>query len=326
MKIRPLKLTLAIIAAVTATSMSGCYFFPDEEKLLDPPTVKIEDVTYSTYTAKTKTIADQTIVSGYVTSKTESYSYFTESGGVMKTIYVRAGEFVEAGDLLAELDTGDLDYRLEQQKLIVQRAQLYYNQSGSATDRLTLEMEQSTLTEYQREFDASHIYAKISGQVGFVESINAGAPVTPYKVIVKIIDPENLYVKYTSNTLKDFPLGKDVTIAIGENTYPGVVSKTPAEAIANGEEDTSSVWIDFTEGIPGFASVGTLADVTAVYTVHENAVVIPKTLIKSIDDRTYVQLLVNDEKVEVDVTTGIENATEIEVLTGINAGDKVVVR
>ena len=46
-------LRAAAIAAVLAMagSASGCYFFPEEEKLLDPPVLKVEDVTYSTYKA-----------------------------------------------------------------------------------------------------------------------------------------------------------------------------------------------------------------------------------------------------------------------------------
>ena len=49
-------LRAAAIAAVLAMagSASGCYFFPEEEKLLDPPVLKVEDVTYSTYKAVKK--------------------------------------------------------------------------------------------------------------------------------------------------------------------------------------------------------------------------------------------------------------------------------
>ena len=49
--------------------------------------------------------------------------------------------------------------------------------------------------------------------------------------------------------------------------------------------------------------------------------------VKTDGDRTYVTILdENDTKKEVDVTVGIANATEAEILTGLNAGDRVVVR
>ena len=69
------------------------------------------------------------------------------------------------------------------------------------------------------------------------------------------------------------------------------------------------------------------ADITAVFAAHENAVVISKTLVKTDGDRSYVSILdENDNKIDDDVTVGITNATEAEILTGLKAGDRVVVR
>lgn len=320
------------MAAAAALSMSGCYFFPAEEELLDPPTVAIEDVAYSTYSAKIKTIESKTMASGYVTSKSEYNAGFTESGGTLKKIYVTAGQFVEEGDLLAELDTGNLEYLYEQQKLIVQKAALYASSSQAAN--LEYQMEQNTLAEYERQLSNSRLYAGMSGQVCFTEAMNPGATVTAYKTIVKIIDPENLFIKYTSNSLKAFPLGADVTITVDGEDFPGYVSKTPTETTEGLYDeypelfaDATSIYCEFKDGLPSFLTIGMLADITAVFEVHENAVVIPKNLVKTDEERTYVTILdENDNKKEVDVVTGIENATEIEILSGLSAGDKVVVR
>lgn len=331
MKARLLKIT---IAALTALSLSGCYFFPAEEELLEPPTVAIEDVAYSTYTAKAKTIENKTMAAGYVTSKSEYSAAFTESGGTLKKIHVSAGQFVEEGDLLAELDVGNLDYLYQQQKLIVEKARLIYLSTGSSTDKLDYEMEQNTLTEYERQLSNAKLYAGMSGQVCFTEAMNPGATVTAYQTIVKIIDPENLFIKYTSNSLKSFPLNSEVTITVNGEDYKGYVSKTPTESIeglydeyTHLFEDTTSIFCEFTDGLPSFLTIGTIADITAVFEVHENAVVISKNLVKEDGDRTYVTILdENENKKEVDVTTGITNATEVEILSGLKAGDKVVVR
>lgn len=326
------KILCSITAVAAALSMSGCYFFPAEEELLDPPTVAIEDVAYSTYSAKIKTIESKTMASGYVTSKSEYNAGFTESGGTLKKIYVTAGQFVEEGDLLAELDTGNLEYLYEQQKLIVQKAALYASSSQAAN--LEYQMEQNTLAEYERRLSNSRLYAGMSGQVCFTETMNPGATVTAYKTIVKIIDPDNLFIKYTSNSLKAFPLGAEVTITVDGEDFCGYVSKTPTQTTEGLYDDypelaadTSSIYCEFTDGLPDFLTIGMLADITAVFEVHENVVVIPKNLVKTDEERTYVTILdENDNKKEVDVVTGIENATEIEIISGLSAGDKVVVR
>ncbi len=328
------KIIMSTALILSMTGMTGCFFFPAEEELLEPPTVAIEDIAYSTYTAKQKTIEDKTVATGYVFCKSQYDASFPESGGTLKTIYVTAGQHVEEGDLLAELDVGDLDYLYKQQQLIVQKAQIAYNSSGTADARLTLEMEQNTLTEYERQLNNSRIYAGMTGEVCFVQDMDPGTTVTAYKTIIKIVDPSQLCIQYSSSNMKSFPLGEEVTITVDGEDYSGYVSKTPTD-VKEGlyddfpavMKDTSSIYCEFTDGTPSFLTVGQTADITAVFARHDNAVVISKTLVKTDGDRTYVTILdENDTKKEVDVTVGITNATEAEILTGLNAGDRVVVR
>lgn len=328
------KIIMSAALIISMTGMTGCFFFPAEEELLEPPTVAIEDIAYSTYTAKQKTIEDKTVATGYVFCKSQYDASFPESGGTLKTIYVTAGQHVEEGDLLAELDVGDLDYLYKQQQLIVKKAQIAYNSSGTADARLTLEMEQNTLTEYERQLNNSRIYAGMTGEVCFVQDMDPGTTVTAYKTIIKIVDPSQLCIQYSSSNMKSFPLGEEVTITVDGEDYSGCVSKTPTD-VKEGlyddfpavMKDTSSIYCEFTDGTPSFLTVGQTADITAVFARHENAVVISKTLVKTDGDRTYVTILdENDTKKEVDVTVGITNATEAEILTGLNAGDRVVVR
>lgn len=316
----------AMSAALVIGSFSGCYFFPAEEELLEAPTIKVEDVTYSTYTAKKKTISSQTIVTGYLTSKTEKSCYFTDYTGQLKTIYVRAGDMVEEGQLLAEMNTGTLEYELEIQKLKVQLAQLNYNNSGSAADRLELEIEQNTLNEYQAEYDGSKIFAPVSGQVSYVDGVTPGTEVNPYRILVKIVDPDDLYVLATVTESKAYSVGDKVTVTVGEDTYDAEITRTPKEEKADGDEVTDTIHAEFTGTSPTFAFLGSLSDVVKVNSVSENAITIPKHLVQSDGERQFVQILVDGEKQEVDVTTGISNATEIEITSGLNEGDQVVVK
>lgn len=328
------KIVRIIAAVVAAMSLSGCYFFPAEEELLEPPTVPIEEVAYSTYTAKVKDIANQTVASGYITSKVENECSFPESGGTLKKVYVTVGQFVEEGELLAELDTGNLEYLYEQQKLITEKARLTYLASGTSTSKLDYEMEQNTLVEYERQMNVSRLYAGMSGQVCFIQDMKPGDKVTAYKTIVKIVDPTQLFVKYTSSTLRAFPLNADVTITVDGMDYSGYVSKTPSDMVEGLYDehptiasDTESIYCEFKGSVPSYLTVGKLADILAIYEIHEDAVVISKNLVKEDEGRTYVTILdENDNKKEVDVTVGITNATEAEILTGLKEGDRVVVR
>ena len=108
-------LRAAAIAAVLAMagSASGCYFFPEEEKLLDPPVLKVEDVTYSTYKAVKKTIINKASATGYCVSELQQDCSFTERDGTLKTIYVRAGDTVKKGQTIAIVEAMKLMNEIE---------------------------------------------------------------------------------------------------------------------------------------------------------------------------------------------------------------------
>lgn len=316
---------VAVICAITG-SASGCYFFPEEEKLLDPPVLKVEDVTYSTYKAVKKTIVNKASATGYCVSEVQQDCSFTERDGTLKTIYVKAGDTVKKGDLIAEYNTGDLEYEIRSQELKVQQAQNTYGSSGAENDRLQLEIEKNTLAQLQNEYDTSKLYAPCDGLVSFTEHMNAGTKLQSYKVIATIIDPDKIYVKATVNDDKKFTKDQEVTITIEEEEYKGKVVKTPTEAKEQGDEDTGSIYVEFSGNVPSFTKVGTVADVSYIKEQAENAIVIPKYLVKTLSGKNYVQVYKDGVKTEVDVETGISNATEIQITSGLSEGDEVVVK
>ncbi len=63
---------ILVLAGSIAVLTSGCYFFPDEEPLLEPPTLDVSEVVYYTYTVTRKDIVSQTIQSGYLVSGVQS--------------------------------------------------------------------------------------------------------------------------------------------------------------------------------------------------------------------------------------------------------------
>ena len=260
-------------------------------------------------------------------SRTEKSCYFTDYTGRLKTIYVRAGDLVNEGDLIAEMNTGELEYLLEIQKLKVQAARLQYNSTGSGADKLQLDIETETLNMYQAEYDGSKIYAPISGQVSYVLGINPGTEMDPYKIIAKIVDPDDLYVEATyTGDIKTFSVGDKVTVTVGGEEYESEISYTPREARAEANEDSNALYAEFSGNKPTFAYLGSLADIKKIKSVSENAIVIPKNLVKTDGDRTDVQVYKDGEKIEKDITTGISNATEIEVISGLDEGDEVIIR
>lgn len=324
---RKLSAIAAALAVGTMVSgLSGCYFFPEEEKLLEPPVLKVEDVTYSTYKAVRKTIINKASATGYCVSQLQEDCKFTERDGKLKTIYVKAGDTVKEGDLIAEYDTGDLEYEIRTQELKVQQAENTYAASGAENDRLQLEIEKNTLAKYENEYNGSKLYAPCDGLVSFAERIKPGSNVDAYTVIATIIDPNSLFIKATVNDERKFAKGQEVTVTIDGEDYTGTVVKTPIEAKEQGDDDITSIYVEFKGGQPSFTKVGMVADVTYIKEQAEDAIVIPKHLVKSLSGQSYVQVFKDGVKTEVNIEIGISNATEVQVLSGVSEGDEIVVK
>ena len=325
MSTKRIKTTAALIAVIM--TVSGCYFFPDEEKLLDPPVISPDTVAYSTYAPRIKYIENTTVCTGYVRSQREEECYFTDHTGQLKSIYVRPGDSVKEGDIIAEMNIGELEYLVEIQELKVQAAQLRYNSTGSAADRLDLEIEQNTLEMYKAEYNGSKVISPMDGLVSYVYKLDPGAAIDPYKVVAKIADPDALFVSADySGDKDDYAVGDSVTLVVDGIGYDGVITYTPRTAAEEGADNTRLLCAEFTGDTPAFGYIGKTADIRKVNESAENAVVIPKSMIKKDGDRQYVNIFENGEKKERDVVTGITNGTEAQILSGLTTDDAVIIR
>lgn len=317
-----------LAAAVTAVFvLSGCYFFPEEEKLLDPPVISPDAVAYSTFTARLKTIENVASCTGYVRSQREEECFFTDHTGQLKTVFVRPGDSVTEGDPIAEMNIGELEYLIEIQELKVQAARLRYSSSGSRADELDLGIEQNTLDMYLAEYNGSKLTAPMSGTVSYVYRADPGTEIDPYRVVAKIADPDSLHIEAEWSGDKDtFSVGDKVSLVVDGESYDGIITYTPRTAADEGSDDTKRLCAEFTGDKPAFGYIGKVADIRKVCEMSENAVVIPKTLVKTDGDRRYVIIFEDGEKKERDVTVGITNGTEAEILSGLSAGESVVIR
>ena len=94
-----------LLAAAMLLGLSGC-----GEKNTAPELLEPVEVVYDTAAAFRGDIAFLEVYGAYVAAEMEEAAF--ENGGKLKAVYVRAGDHVEAGELLAELDTEQLERNL----------------------------------------------------------------------------------------------------------------------------------------------------------------------------------------------------------------------
>lgn len=312
--------------------VAGCKLFPEEEQILAPPLKEPPAVTYDTIEIKKDVFEIKTECTGFFISVNQKSFYFKNRGGNLKQVYVATGDTVKKGDLLAEKITDNLESQIRQQEILLQKAQMDYELAVAADQskyqikraELDVAMEQLKLDDLQRELAESRLIATTNGTVNFTTLAKQGDYIEAYKTIVTVVDDSNIQLEHTGNKINEFKLGMNVIVKLDEKTYSGRVVMTPANMPKNTEQEVvPSIRIKL-NAIPKTVKIGDSAEITAIQVRKENVIVIPKNLIHSFGNRKYVHLLENGVKKERDIETGIESQTEVEIVKGLNVGDKLI--
>lgn len=342
------KLFAAAVSAIMCLSAGGCYLLPDEEEVLDAPTVKASDVTYSTVTAKKKDLEKKIVATGTVTAENQyTLSYEKQSGTVSK-FYVKAGDKVKKGDVICDLDTYDLDYQIEEKQLYLEKAKLkvdiIYEGGGTQAEidsaYVDVQLLEKELEKLQAQKEDSSLKSPIDGVVSSLSDVRAGDNVNPGQTIATVIDTSALYIAIQPDDLTQYDIDMEVRIRIGEDYYDGVVFMTPkklADYQAEQKEDHNNVddtgidyqadtiYVRFKDTAPAEA-VGQLADTILVLDSVKDAIVISNNLIKKVDGTKVVYVLKNGEKTAVEVETGLSTGSQTEIRSGLKEGDEIVIR
>jgi macrolide-specific efflux system membrane fusion protein len=128
--------------------LGGCFLFPQEEKIIPPPLIEPEEITYQTMEVQTGTI--KSVLRGNATFQpVEKYRYYYERPvGRLDAILVNVGDQIYAGQELVRVRTGSLEDDIRQQEIIVEKQRLVLEnmreQAGSDSNVLVAELNVNT--------------------------------------------------------------------------------------------------------------------------------------------------------------------------------------
>jgi macrolide-specific efflux system membrane fusion protein len=323
----------SIAVTLVTLILAGCYLFPKEEKVLAPPLLAQPDVSYTTVTVKKGTIESRTTVTADFVSVTQTPSFFSYGGSRLKRTLVRLGDDVKPGALLAELDTGSLENRIAQQKIILRKAQVASDRAVAfGRDKFEKELAsldvglaELQLEDLQAQMDESKIICTVAGSVVYVAAVKPGDLLDAYRTLVEIADPKSLQLVYKGEASGDFHVGNAVTVKLSDGrSYPGAVTMAPGSAPSDVSEDLRGAIVVGLKSLPAGARIGDSATVTRLMAHRENVVVLPRDLLHTYLGRDFVQVMENGEMKERTVQVGLQTATEVEIVSGLNAGEQVL--
>jgi RND family efflux transporter MFP subunit len=319
-----------------AVLMSGCSLLPTEPALppLDittPVTTQREIVT-----VRRGPLALQTQLQ--VTFGAErQQALYTRSDGRLKTLHAQVGERVAEGAVLAELEAGSLTFDVARAELMVKRrtlalTMLEHRKDPAATPeelamaRLDLQEAELILAQANELLAATRVVAPFAGTIVSMAG-KVGDEVKSFKDLIILAgaggtvaraqaDPATAAQIHVGQTVNLYPNDSDPTPLVGR------VIETPSAANAG---TNGPVVIAFDQSSPR-ARPGLSGRAEVVLQQKDEALLIPKSAIKTYGGMQFVTVVKGESRQEVAIETGLDNGVTVAVTKGLSAGDQVLGR
>jgi hypothetical protein len=220
--------------------------------------------------------------------------------------------------------TGQFVYREQHPVFFRDRAEVLHQRALATGDdrfavalaELDLERARLLLSQLRAELGRSRLFAPIAGRVVYIASVQPGEQVAAYRTVVQVADPSDLVLGYHGQQRRDFVAGASVDVVMAGDTYPGEVIATPASAPPDATDEEAARVLIRVDGLPPRVTAGASAVVHLVLERREGVVVVPRSVVETYVNRTYVQVLEAGLPVERDVEVGIETPTHAEIRSG----------
>jgi RND family efflux transporter MFP subunit len=333
---RRAKEAAAVILA--ATLLSGCSLLPTTETTLQPPLIKPAAEKVDAVDVKKGTI-ERYFSGTAVVASSHTVPLFYKESGRLKELHVSQGDVVKAGQLVAELDRGDMDLRVQLEKLNLERAQIVLN--AARRDGLTgndlrlkqidVEREQITLESMQQQLESAKLTAPIDGVIAYTDTKASGDSINGYTPLVTIADPKQTYLVYAAEDAKQISAIEremPVEITVNDKKVAGKVLQGPLDAPLTGNKDiddrnTKMLYVNVTDPSVKL-ELGKSVEIRIGLEKKTNVVVIPRSGLRTYLGRTYVQVADGDRRKEIDVEPGVMTQTDVEIVKGLEEGMKVI--
>ena len=306
----------------------------------------------------------QTVSATGEISPSNLVSVGAEASGQIKKLYVKLGQQVKKGDLIAEIDsTNQLNtLNTEKSKLETYQAKLVSAEIAlSSAEKkykreLALWKEQATelkasikqskisINTAESELGHTRITATMDGTVVAIpveegQSVNA-AQSTP--TIIQLANLETMLNKMqiAEGDITKVKAGQDISFTILsepdtpikaklDSVDPGLTTMSLGSYTSSTDTTSNAIYYYARALVPnpeGKLSIGMTTQNTIEINGVKNVLLVPTLTVKKHNGKSYVSILGADNKaVEREVTVGLKDSMNTEIKSGLKEGEKVIV-
>ena len=282
------------------------------------------------------TVLDQTIAISGTLKPFEETVLMPEVPGRVVEINITEGGFTKKGTLLVKLFDGDLQAQLKKSQAQLQLEQQTENRQSELMkvngisqldlDQTILQINsiKADIEVLKVQINKTEVRAPFDGTIG-LRNISIGAQVTTSTALATIRDLRHLKLdfsvpgKYSSMIKPGFKV--QFSVRGDDKKYDATVMATEQGI----ESDTRNLTLRaIVQSDVSSLTPGEFADVDLRLSENKNALMVPTEAV--IPQARTKQLIVakKGRASFVTITTGIRNASSVQILSGINPGDTVV--
>lgn len=301
--------------------------------------------------------ADEIVLPGNVQAWHETTLY-ARTNGYIKEWFTDIGTQVKEGDLLAKIEAPEIDAELLQAKADLNTAQANYELSKSTNQRWQILLQTESVSQQEadvtRSNEAANLAMVAAAQANverLTELVNFQSIVAPFDGVITsrtidvgtliqegsstaenplfhIVqsDPLRVYVRVPQNYAAR--LSQDMQVNLYFNEYPGKIFPAILLNIAEGiDYATRTLLVEFIVNNPDYDLLpGSYTEVHLLLPMPANTVRLPvNTLLFRAQGLQVATIDSNNQVVLKSIMIGRDFGDEIEVVSGVNVGEAVIV-
>lgn len=289
---------------------------------------------------QTKVLSDEISSSGMLSSKSETKLAF-KTGGLIKRIYVQEGQYVKAGQLLAELDLSEIDASVGQAQIGLTKAQRDYDRAQKmyteeAATKANVQDALSGLEIAQQGIKAASFNKKLSKIIAPSNGVilrkiaEQGELITPFMPAFILGSGAGTYVVNLGLTDKQIvKINKGDQADISLDAYPGEIFKGTVSQISqtiNPSTGTFEVELSLLPTdkklMSGFMANGNIKGKAGV-----KALVVPVSALQEADMSTafvYVYDAATQLANKREIKIGKVFNADVHIIEGVSEGEQVI--
>ena len=319
---RIIKYSAVFLAVCAVISATGCNSDSTDNEIVTSITDQVQ-FSYETAKAQYMTIEETEKIPALLAFG-ESDSYYAPFDGKIKVNNLSKNLKVKKGDVLIAIDTTDLDFQINEQQIKI----------DTMTDSIEKGYAQIELDKLIEQRDGAIITAPYDGIIADCCYSAVGANIKSGTLLCTIAVPESIFVYNSEGAGKNLRFGMDVDLVINNADYEGTITAAPDTIPSDASKEASKYsaaklteeslkkLLEINDG--AIATDAGWATIHAVTIKRTNVLAVPEAAVKKNGTKNYCSILQGTEKYDMPVEIGATAGGYIEIVSGLNEGDVVI--